>query len=305
MEIVNRVAGSPGAGALGGAVVKIYHVGISGGKDSTALLLWVVNESGIPLAQVRASFCDTGNEAPETYEFVKFLSEKVFPIQTIKPERDFYELAKWKKRFPSTRARFCTTELKTKPTREHAWKLKEEFGEIELLSGVRGSESLARSVLPERSLDGFFGLPVWRPLIRWTLADVWAIHERYRIKRNPLYDMGMKRVGCFPCIMSSKGEIMKMVERFPDRIAFLRERETEQGSTFFPPTKTPERFRTGSCKTKDGRTVKLSLIDDVVAWAREGIKDAAAMEAFNARQGNLELETDDTVVCDSSWGACE
>lgn len=38
-----------------------YHVGISGGKDSGALLLWMVHESGIPADQIIATFCDTGN----------------------------------------------------------------------------------------------------------------------------------------------------------------------------------------------------------------------------------------------------
>jgi 3'-phosphoadenosine 5'-phosphosulfate sulfotransferase (PAPS reductase)/FAD synthetase len=80
--------------------MQINHVGVSGGKDSTALLLWAVHESGYPRESLRASFADTGNELDVTYDYVRMLGETVFPITWLKPERDFYELAKHKKRFP-------------------------------------------------------------------------------------------------------------------------------------------------------------------------------------------------------------
>lgn len=40
---------------------------VSGGKDSTAMCLWL-RENGIPF---RAVFCDTGWEAEETYEYLR------------------------------------------------------------------------------------------------------------------------------------------------------------------------------------------------------------------------------------------
>lgn len=61
----------------------IYHVGISGGKDSGAVLLWLVHESGIPRHQINATFCDTGNEHEHTYEQVRILHEQVHPIETL------------------------------------------------------------------------------------------------------------------------------------------------------------------------------------------------------------------------------
>jgi 7-cyano-7-deazaguanine synthase in queuosine biosynthesis len=42
--------------------MTINHIGISGGKDSTALLLWAVHESGYPKESIHATFCDTDNE---------------------------------------------------------------------------------------------------------------------------------------------------------------------------------------------------------------------------------------------------
>ncbi len=67
----------------------LYHIGVSGGKDSTALLLWAVNESGYPRDRIVASFCDTGNEHQITYDYVRMLSDKVFHIPVGRKEKAF------------------------------------------------------------------------------------------------------------------------------------------------------------------------------------------------------------------------
>lgn len=38
--------------------MNINHIGLSGGKDSTALLGWALHESGYPRESLRFSFCD-------------------------------------------------------------------------------------------------------------------------------------------------------------------------------------------------------------------------------------------------------
>ena len=99
--------------------LEINHFGLSGGKDSTALMLWAVYESGYAPETLRFTACDTGNEAEETYEYIKMLNCKVYPITVLKPPLDFYQLAEKRGRFPSTTARFCTQELKMKPTKAY------------------------------------------------------------------------------------------------------------------------------------------------------------------------------------------
>ena len=71
----------------------IYHLGVSGGKDSTAAMLWLVYESGWPTSRMIVTFCDTDNEDSLTYNYLALLSERVFPIETVYPELGFYELA--------------------------------------------------------------------------------------------------------------------------------------------------------------------------------------------------------------------
>lgn len=287
--------------------MRINHGGISGGKDSTALLLWMRYESGYPLESLRFTFCDTGNESPETLAYVQFLSENVHPIETIRPELDFYELAMKKHRFPSTKARFCTTELKLKPTQKHTLALIEEYGDVLLHSGIRRAESPARAKQTEEYVtDPYFDCDVRRPLLGWSIGDVWAIHNRYNIRRNPLYDMGMSRVGCYPCVMCRKEEIGRIALRDPERIKFLERMEAEVAvasprgeATFFPPSKTPARFTSKDwTREKDGKVFRLSTVADVARWG---------MESPDVWQEDLDLDEIDAQgrSCPSMLGVCE
>ena len=46
---------------------KVRHIlGLSGGKDSTALALYLKNE----IPDIEYFFCDTHKELPETYEYI-------------------------------------------------------------------------------------------------------------------------------------------------------------------------------------------------------------------------------------------
>lgn len=78
--------------------------------------------------------------------------------------------------------------------------------------------------------------------MKWTIAEVLEIHARYGIPMNPLYKLGMGRVGCMPCVMANKPELKAIAERFPevyDKVAAL---EAKVGRTFWPPNRTPSKF---------------------------------------------------------------
>lgn len=286
----------------------INHIGVSGGKDSTALLLWAIHESGYPRDSVVASFCDTGNENQITMDYVQMLSEQIHPIVTIKPERDFYDLAKWKRRFPSRKARFCTQHLKMLPTQLFVQSLCNETATVLLHSGVRAAESADRAKLPEREWDGYFALEVYRPLIKWTLLDVWAIHDRYGVPRNPLYAMGFKRVGCFPCINSCKDEVRLIAKHFPERIDMLRKAETTMQcrngfSSFFARKTVTARHRSKEIETKAGKKMFVPTIDDVVRWSkteRGGKQYSLGLDWLDNTS-----EDDKYISCPSALGQCE
>lgn len=273
--------------------MQLYHIGVSGGKDSTAVMLWMKYESGIPENQIRVSFCNTGNETDDTLNHIRMLSDKVMPIEWLNPGLDFYELAKKKKRFPSAKARFCTQELKTRVTQAHLLNLM-ETNTVIAVTGVRAQESIARSKLLEREFDWTIGAEVWRPILKWTIEDVWAIHKKYGISPNPMYAKGAARVGCAPCIFSRKSEIRMLAREYPERIERIARHEKENGYTLFSPDKTPKQFHDLSATNKSGESVTFASIYNVVAWARNG--------------NNLDFESelfDDSYFCDVGLGQCE
>jgi len=289
---------------------KIYHIGVSGGKDSTALLLWMVYESGIPHTQLVASFCDTQNEAQCTYEHIWRLNRDVFPIVWLQTE-GFFPLAFRKGRFPASKNRFCTQGLKLIPTKIFLERLSDYCDEVISCSGLRRDESEARKDKLEWGdpMESYFGLRDWRPLINWKISDVLAIHRKYNIPLNDLYSKGAKRVGCFPCINSSKPEIRAMAKYFPERIEQIREWEyqfeNKNGvSTFFPRNKIPERFRTKIIITKKGIKMKVCTIDDVVQWANSGWRGKGFAPDIDGLFDD-QLEKLDPQICLAQHLACE
>jgi 3'-phosphoadenosine 5'-phosphosulfate sulfotransferase (PAPS reductase)/FAD synthetase len=277
----------------------IVHLGVSGGKDSTATLLWLVNESGIPHEKIRETFWDNGNEHQFTYNYVSMLSQNVFPVETIRPPLDFYALAHHKKRFPGAKTRFCTQELKIFPSQRYILALQKTGARVLLLTGVRAQESRDRAKLPAGNWDEYYACDIYRPLLHYTIDDVWRITRRYGLRRNALYDLGAVRVGCLPCIMSRKSEIRMIARLFPERIDLIRQAEVSfpdprSFSSFYRRTMVPARFRSKSITTKNGETMTVPTIDDVVDWSKT---------ARGGRQYSFDF--DDGLLCSSKWGSCE
>ncbi len=229
-----------------------HLVSVSGGKDSTATYLLAL-ESRRPF---RAVFADTGNEHPLTYEYVSTLAERTGGpvIETVRA--DFSEamarhktflLEEWPKqgipddvvraaaecheptglpfldlcilkgRFPSSQAQFCTEELKTNPIIEQIVLPMVKRGPVIQWIGQRREESLKRSKLP-RANHHESGSLLWRPILEWRLPRVWKQHSRHGILPNPLYAMGFKRVGCYPCINCRKEEVRLIGSLSPEHI---------------------------------------------------------------------------------------
>lgn len=247
---------------------------ISGGKDSAAMWILAKKELGVEVMPV---FCDTGNEHPLTYEYVDYLENQLGPVKRIKADfsekiarkrhtvqtkwRDegiseeiiqkalemlhptgnpFLDLCIWKGRFPSTKARFCTQELKIIPTLEQIYiPLLEQGDKVISWQGVRAAESTARAKLSERE-DTPEGYSINRPLLRWSAREVFDLHKKHKIEPNPLYKLGMGRVGCMPCINANKAELYEIQRRFPEQVKRIAEWERivsqaskRQRATFF------------------------------------------------------------------------
>ncbi len=136
---------------------KVRHVlGISGGKDSAALAIYVKRE--YPQLDIEYYFCDTGKELDETYELVKnleiFLGKKVKVLQAAagSHESPFDHFIKYKGKFlPSSINRWCTKNLKLDPFEKYV-------GDDPVVSyvGIRGDEDREGYISTKPNIQSIF-----------------------------------------------------------------------------------------------------------------------------------------------------
>lgn len=96
-------------------VVERHVLGLSGGRDSAALAVYMRHYH--PEIDIEYFFTDTGKELPEVYEFLGRLEGVLGkPIQRLNPDRDFdFWLKQYNSFLPSAQTRWCTRQLKLRP----------------------------------------------------------------------------------------------------------------------------------------------------------------------------------------------
>ena len=307
-------------------------VSMSGGKDSTATALLAIERNVDPMM----AFSDTGHEHQSTYDYVNYLEEKLGikihwckadfskdierkrtvvetkwrkdgisedkierALAVLKPTGNpFLDMCLWKGRFPSTMARFCTENLKILPFNEQVlFPAIKEYGQVETWVGVRADESAARAKLPERSMDDT-GAEIVRPILSWTVEDVFAMHKKHGVDPNPLYKQGMGRVGCMPCVSCNKEELRQIAMRFPEEIervaeweAIVKEASKQDGATFF----TVRANEMNEIMTREEHE-RLASIKGKVEWAKT---------TKGKVQYDLISVYEEPSVCHSIYGLCE
>lgn len=228
----------------------------------------------------------------------------------------YLDLCLWKGRFPSRKAQFCTIELKVEPIHQQiVAPLLDDGRTIISWQGVRRAESFERSLLPRfqrMNAETVRGAPtkgryiIYRPLIDIADVDeVFDIAKRHGVPPNPLYGWGCSRVGCFPCINSSKAEIALIEAHFPDQIERLEAWEalvsdaSKRGmGTFFTIMNDPVMAAEWEYEMALGQTPNVTQashgIRRMVEWAKTD---------RGGRQANLFYQPENTVC--HTHGACE
>ncbi|QWA09817.1 phosphoadenosine phosphosulfate reductase family protein [Sodalis ligni] len=215
----------------------------------------------------------------------------------------FLDLCMWKGRFPSSQRRFCTTELKHEPMRLQVIEPLTSAGtEVVSWQGIRAEESKERAKLfPwESGFDIGPRLSIYRPILDWKHADVFALARRHGIDPNPLYKMGCSRVGCMPCVNARKGELAEIFSRWPEEITRVAAWERlvsacsrRQNSSFFTSTMDPM----NSERRSEVITLESHGIEAYRDWA---------MTTRGGHQFDLLAEASDHSVCNSVYaGVCE
>lgn len=304
----------------------LHLVSVSGGKDSTATLLLALKQ--FPNSTY-AVFADTGNEHEMTLEYLEYL-ERTLGIRIKRLRADFsanferkrnYVLTKWpekgvsqekceraasllvpsgnpfldlcmlKGRFPSRMAQFCTERLKTEPLVEYAIDTIDLLGvDIWSWQGIRRDESAKRrNALGFEDLTG--GMYAFRPIVGWTAQQTVDFVRSCGVELNPLYKLGMGRVGCMPCINANKAELAEISRRFPEHIERIAEWE---------------RIVAATCRRDDASFFAARDGDPRVA--RFGHRIHGVVEWSRTKHGGSEIDPfwqEDAPGCSSSYGLCD
>ena len=187
------------------ADVTRHICGISGGKDSSALAVYLRNK--VPTLEY--FFCDTGAELPETYEYLTRL-ELVLgkPIVRLNAQRGFdHWFEVFRGTLPSPQMRWCTKNLKIKPI--EAW-----IGEAPAVSyvAIRSDESNRKGYISTKpniqSTFPFIDDGIDRDGVTRILADAGI--------GLPAYYEWRTRSGCYFCFYQRKAEWIGLAERHPE-----------------------------------------------------------------------------------------
>ena len=123
------------------------------------------------------------------------------------------------------------------------------------------------------------------------------MHKKHGVKHNPLYEMGMGRVGCMPCINCRKDELLEISKRFPEAIERVAqwERAVAQASkrrmaTFFAAV------QSDSQADKKEITLENFGVKTVVEWSKTS--------RGGVQYDFLRVDSDGP-VCSSVYGLCE
>lgn len=291
-------------------------VNVSGGKDSLATYLWCMDQG----FEFRAVMADTDHENPVTPNFARNIHEftggpEVEIVKADFSERlkkkgieptgnAFFDMILWKGRVPSSRAQFCTEEMKLKPIRD--WLIRERKG-IPSISyvGIRAGESKRRAKLPEQELNEYMDSLVVRPILRWSEEDVFNFLKKKNIKPNPLYDLGYKRVGCFPCINASKTELSRLPGWAWDKIENW---ENRLGRTWFSfgtiPLRAEQKTQIRDAE-RSGDEDKVKELKNLFSPKVHEVREWAKTMKGGRQFGFFPIDEKDSPSCFNTWGHCE
>lgn len=197
----------------------VRHIlGLSGGKDSTALAVYMRDR----VPEMEYFFCDTGAELPETYEYLAklevYLGKKIIRLSS---DRTFdHWLKMYRGTLPSPNMRWCTKVLKIEP-------LEKWIGMDKAISyvGLRADEASRKGYIStKQNMLSVF------PFIDdgLELHDIESILSESGLGK-PSYYSWRSRSGCYFCFYQRKQEWVGLAENHPHLFASAQDYEDKVG----------------------------------------------------------------------------
>ena len=187
-------------------VETMRHIcGISGGKDSSALAIYMRDR----VPDMEYFFCDTGAELPETYEYLDKLEASLGkPIARLNATKGFdHWFEVYRGTLPSPSMRWCTKKMKIEPIED--W-----VGADQAVSyvAIRSDESGRKGYVSTKpNINAVF------PFVEDGIDKdgVMAILEKAGLGLPSYYEW-RTRSGCYFCFYQRKAEWVGLADRHPD-----------------------------------------------------------------------------------------
>jgi DNA sulfur modification protein DndC len=216
---------------------EVIFVNHSGGKDSQAMLAYLHNMGFKGKLVVVHS--DLGEMEWEPMH--DFINQNSFgyEVHVVKPEESFFDLCRKYNRLPSGLARFCTSDLKTRPIGKWIHQYCEKHGIKKAINaiGIRAEESPARAKKEPFKLSKLslkrknLVVHEWYPIFNYKLGDVWFEIKKAGQQPHPVYAKGFSRLSCVFCVFGKIEEHKKAAQLKPDLYQKMVALEKELGKS--------------------------------------------------------------------------
>lgn len=189
-----------------------YVLGISGGKDSAALAIYMRQK--YPELDIQYFFTDTGKELPEVYEYLNkleaFLGKSIIRLNE---QRGFdFWLEEYGYYLPSPKTRWCTRQLKLQPFKRWVNSMLNDGYIVHSFVAIRADED---------HRDGYTthheNLHIHFPFKEdgYTKSDIFRLLNESQVG-IPKYYEWRSRSGCTFCFFQQKIEWVHLKERHPE-----------------------------------------------------------------------------------------
>ena len=200
-----------------------HVLGLSGGKDSAALAIYIRNNYSEIHSKVEYFFSDTGAELKEVYDFLDKLESYLGrPIARLGSGKNFEHWLKQHDEYlPSPQQRWCTQMMKIKPFEQFV-------GDDPVISyiGIRADENREGYISRKNNIKAVFPFiedNIVREDVFQILEDSVGIPEYYRWR---------SRSGCYFCFFQRQDEWLGLKRNHPELFEKAKAFENPQRKKF-------------------------------------------------------------------------
>lgn len=211
-------------------------INFSGGKDSTAMLAFLVEQ--YPDVKKHVVFADTGWEHPDAEEWSrKIVGLFGLTLHVVRnPNKTFLSMSKARGKFPGMQQRQCTSDLKRDPI--NTW-IRQNITDPVVVSamGLRAEESSARAKKKrlsrsKRETNSVRTVWEWLPIQDWSEITVLQFLKDRGLPLHPVYKY-LRRFSCRLCLYMTDHDVRAVAEHDPQAILIIQRIEEKIGFTMF------------------------------------------------------------------------